>query len=150
MTKTEKTYRACIAAARSIAVPFAFFGFLTLFGARRGVPDWRRIFSWETVWLITFFGYAVFMILPIDRLCSPMFRAAVTVGAILAVGSVWMSRVLYQVLIVELLEGQLLFFIMAWILLVSVYLYIPILILKRRHEAANKVLQRTCHSRAGD
>ena len=148
MTKTEQMYRVCVVAARSIAVPIVLFGFLIL--SRGGWLSGGDFFSWETVGLITFFGYAVFMVLPIDLLSSVMFRVAITVGAILAVGSIWLSQVLYQVLIVELLEGQLLFCIMALILLVPVYLYIPILILKRRHKAADKMLQRTSHSREAD
>jgi len=137
ITKTEQIYRVCIIAARSIAIPVALFGFMSLSQAGHGI-NWRLFFSWETVSLITFFGYAVFMIFPIDRLSSVMFWASVSFGTILAVGSTWASRMLYQALTVVLFNGQFIFCIMIWLLLIPVYLYLPILILKRRNEAAKK------------
>lgn len=138
VTKTEQMYRACIVAARSIAIPVAIFGFIGLSQAGHGV-NWRLVFSWETVWLISFFGYAVFMILPIDRLSSILFWVSVLVGTILAVGSIWTTRVLYQGLTVDLFDKQIIFRIMIWLLLVPVYLYIPILILKKRNETAKRM-----------
>ena len=142
MTKIEHFYKAFIAAARTVSIPVAFLGFMGLSQAGHGV-NWRLVFKWETVWIIAFFGYAFFILLPIDRLSSVIFWLLVLVGTILAAGSTWTTRLYYLALTEGLFEGQLIFRIILWFLLLPVYLYIPILILKRKYESDKRKRQPT-------
>jgi hypothetical protein len=139
MTKTEQTYRALIAAARPTAVLVAGMGLLMLSQAGHGMPDWRHVCSWETAALVSFFGYAVFIVLPIQRLPPSAFWTCTILGAILCLGSVWMSKELYHGIVEELFDGKRIFCTMAWILAIPIYVYIPTMILNRRHGAANTV-----------
>lgn len=95
------------------------------------LPGWRVV--WETGASVSFFSYAVFIMLPIQRLPSRAFWAFISCGSVLAVGSIWMSKEPYCELKVGFLDGSLLSHAMAWILLIPIYAYIPIVILSRKH-----------------
>ena len=101
-------------------------------GAGR-MPDWRVVFTGETRAGVSFFAYAVFIMLPIQRLPSRAFWVLISCGSVLAVGSIWISKEAYCELIGELLDGSPLFHVMAWILLIPIYAYIPVVILSPKH-----------------
>ena len=134
MSKTEQTCRALIAAARPTAAVVALLGCVIL---SQPLPDWQRVFSWQTAAGVSLFGYAVFILFPIHRLDSITFWLTVAIGALLAVGSLWMSWVLYQAAVVDLLKGAIVFHAIAWIILIPFYAYIPAIILSRKYAAAD-------------
>ena len=139
----EKICGALIAAARPTAALFSGMAFLLLVSSSGRMPIWENVFRKETFFMLSFFGYALFILIPIRQLPSRTFRIVTTIGIILTLGSISWSREMYNGVVNEFLDGRMGFKIMAWILLIPVYLYIPMVIWQRNQEAANQVLNRT-------
>ena len=138
MGKTEQICRALIVAARTTA---AFVVAAELSFAILGMYEWEMMFTWNATAFLAFLGYAVFIMLPISRLPTSAFVSAVAVGVLLAVGSILVSRLLYDDIVESLLRGAIQFRILAWSLLIPIYAYIPIVILNRNHKATKNQIQ---------
>lgn len=136
----EQICAALIAAARPTAALFAGIAFLLVVNSPGHMPIWENIFKKETLLMLSFFGYALFILIPIRRLPSRIFRTVATVGVILALGSISWSIEIYNGVVNEFLDSRIVFKIMAWILLIPVYLYLPIVIWQRNQVSANHAL----------
>jgi hypothetical protein len=137
MKTEERICGALIATARPTAALFAGMAFLVLVSSSGQMPIWENVFRKETFFMFSFFGYALFILIPIRRLPSRTFRIVTTIGIILTLGSISWSREMYNGVVNELLDGRVGFKIMPF------YLYIPMMIWQRNQEAANQVLNRT-------
>ncbi len=137
MTTKGQVCRAFIAAARPTASLFSAAGLLLLAGAGGGRLIWRNVLTAETLAMVSFFGYAIFVLIPIRLLSGCAFIAAVAVGTVLAIGSVSWSTQMYGFVLNDLFESQMVFRAMAWILLIPIYAYIPMAIWQRKQGAAN-------------
>ena len=85
--------------------------------------------------LFAFFGYAVFIILPVNRLVGLTFWYVIAIGSFLGIVSIPTAWLIYH-LFVGLCEGKIVYHFYAWILLIPIYAYVPTLILIRKQETA--------------
>ena len=137
MIEIHRTYRPLIFAARCLAAPVVICS-TPLYGAVcAGLVDWQKALSWENAAAASAIAYAVFILLPIQKTRPRIFWPVVALGALLAIGSTWLLYLLYTTLVSELLKGRLIYHIMASLLLLPFYAYIPITILNQKHETAH-------------
>lgn len=151
MNKRAYIYRAIIASARTTAVVVANMGmYYMIFEMRHiGNPYGVSLSEWEKIKLLLLIGYTVFALFPIGILSPKIFRPIVGAGYLLALGSACFFYDIYVDLVIVRLEGQFIYHVMAWILLIPVYSYIPVLLTARRMKSANQRVQPTAKGSGG-
>jgi len=141
MTKFEQTCRAFYIAAKPTATLVSVCLFLPVLSmlcdcCRGGTYDLAY-----SMGLLSFFGYAVFIMLPVNRLDGFAFLLVLAIGSLLCVASIPTTVQAYH-LFIGLCEAENVYYefvyrLYAWILLIPVYVHLPILLLLKKHETAS-------------
>lgn len=137
MNASQRTCTVLIAAARPTAVLLAFAGVC----ASSIFLNWHAFFTLDGASMLCLFGYSVFILIPLRGLSRLAFWSLISIGSILALGSIWLSVHIYRLVVISFLDGQYNFRIMASILWIPFYAYIPLSLVQRRHDAAANISQ---------
>lgn len=133
MTKIEQTCRAFYIAAKPTATLVSVCLFLPVFSM---LCDCCKGNTYELAYsmgLLSFFGYAVFIMLPINRLDGFAFLLLFVIGSFLCIASIPQTVLAYRLFIglceAENVYHEFVYHLCAWILLIPVYAHLPILLL---------------------
>ncbi len=92
----------------------------------------------DSLGFLSFFGYAFLVMLPVHRLDGFAFLFVLVIGSLLCIASIPTTATVYRVYIglcdADDAYHKFLLNLYAWILLIPVYTYIPILLLIKKHE----------------
>ena len=129
MGRIDQICQAFIVAARTAAV-LVFAGWLLI--RLLDMYEWEMMLTWNARAFLAFLGYGMFIMLPISNIPRSAFVCAIAAGVLLAVGSIPVSRLLYQGWIEDDFGGAIQFRILAWSVLIPIYAYIPLAIMHRK------------------
>lgn len=134
MSLKEAICRALILGVRILCAPIVWFTATTIIGST-GI-NWN---TRETPSLVFFVGYAAFVFIPILRQATRPFVVLSVLGGIIAIGSL-LCTVRVYIAVVELFDNALIFRIMASLLLLYFYSYLPVTLSLRhiRHSARSE------------
>ena len=136
-----RLYRGSIAAARAMAVVVLSIGFFNL-GSMLAMGFLHYMMDSslaEGAALTAFFGYGVFVLVPLSRLGKNKFLMVVWGGALLGFGSLWiMLQSVVVMATVDNVLNSLFCYLLAGLVLVPYYLYLPCQIVLRRQSASKK------------
>ena len=127
MKRGETIAKALVAAARPTAALGVVFGLVMLPAIFRGM--WLR---WEGIKILLFLAYAVFIFIPVEHMSRRSFRFSISIGVLLAFGSLPMASEFFAGLLGELLGNQPVFFMIELVLALCVYSYIPVRIWQKK------------------
>jgi len=137
----KQIYQGCIAAARAMAVVVLLIGFFNA-GSLLAMGFLHYLLKTplsDAAALIAFFGYGVFVLVPLSRRGRNGFLIGVLAGTLLGFGSLWvMLQSVVVMATVDNVLNSLLCYLLAGLVLLPYYLYLPCQIVLRRQSALKK------------
>ena len=136
MNKKEQIYRAVILAARTASMLLIFLSLLIV--TIDGMSFFNRFPLLNKASLVAFYIYLLFIICPVERLSFMSFNIVVVPGGVLMVsGAIPHALLLYGGVVHSTVVIAFIKYSLAWLLLILIYAYIPIVICLRKTTLSN-------------